>query len=227
MAILSFPNNDKQMYLDRVRRHREADELIRGTDWEDGRGCAVGCTLETYDHSLYPELLGVPEQLAHLQDWLFENLPENHLTWPERFLSAIPEQVDLSRVYSQWVVRLLNRRLASLGDGNELWRLQVRYIVEEVKELFSGGILAEKSAWARAWTRAWVVGKTVGKTAEKTAGAAAWAAAWASRGVGFAGESAGAAAWASRGVGFAGESARAAEITQQANDLIELLSTTK
>ena len=27
--------------------HRAADELVQGSYWENGKGCAVGCTLET------------------------------------------------------------------------------------------------------------------------------------------------------------------------------------
>src|SRR5215218_9832938 len=101
MSLRTFPDpaRPKAFYLERVRRHREADELVRGTGWDGYRGCAVGCTLECYDPTKYPELLGVPEVLARLEDWLFENLPEDHLTWPERFLEAIPEGADLSEVY--------------------------------------------------------------------------------------------------------------------------------
>lgn len=38
-ADLSIPSQD------------EADNIIRGTGWEDGKGCAIGCTLEKYDHA--------------------------------------------------------------------------------------------------------------------------------------------------------------------------------
>ena len=53
----------KEKYLSRVRAHRAADELIRGTGWDGHRGCAIGCTLESYDHARYPIELGVPEQI--------------------------------------------------------------------------------------------------------------------------------------------------------------------
>lgn len=40
--MLTFPDpaRPKSFYLDRVRHHREADELIRGTGLDGRRGCA-------------------------------------------------------------------------------------------------------------------------------------------------------------------------------------------
>src|SRR4051812_520683 len=113
MTLLTFPDptKPKSFYLDRVRRHREADQLIRGTGWDGRRGCAIGCTLESYDPDKYPDLLGIPVSLAHLEDYIFENLPAAHLDWPERFLTAIPENADISGVYSAWCRRMLLRCL--------------------------------------------------------------------------------------------------------------------
>jgi len=99
----------KTKYLDRVRAHRAADNLIQGTGWEDGKGCAVGCTLESYDHARYPIELGVPEVLAYLEDGLFERLPPSHAQlWPERFLTSINVGADLSGVWPQFAVWLLS-----------------------------------------------------------------------------------------------------------------------
>jgi len=33
----------KELYITRVRAHKEADELVKGKYWSDGKGCAVGC----------------------------------------------------------------------------------------------------------------------------------------------------------------------------------------
>ena len=43
----------KTKYLKRVRAHRAADQIIHGTYWEDGKGCAVGCTIHSSDHAAY------------------------------------------------------------------------------------------------------------------------------------------------------------------------------
>lgn len=131
----------KDHYLQRVRAHAAADRLIQGTGWENGRGCAVGCTLESYDHSRYPVELGIPRVLAHLEDRLFERLPKSEaMTWPERFLSVIQPGADLSMVWprfavwlldvelAKWrtfasdaVVRLYNRRIAGDEPSDQEW----------------------------------------------------------------------------------------------------------
>jgi hypothetical protein len=98
----------KDKYIVRVRSHRAADELVQGTGWENGKGCAVGCTLESYEHDRYPIELGIPLHLAYLEDRLFElQTPEDAQRWPERFLSAIRPGADLSKVWSQWAVWML------------------------------------------------------------------------------------------------------------------------
>jgi hypothetical protein len=95
----------RDKYIARVRAHRLADELIQGTGFEHGKGCAVGCTLDDYNHVRYPIELGVPLHLAHLEDALFELLDlKNAMTWPERFLTAIRPGADLSGVWAQWAI---------------------------------------------------------------------------------------------------------------------------
>lgn len=45
----SYHNNPaiKQKYIDRVKEHQRLDNLVQGYGyWENGKGCAVGCTLE-------------------------------------------------------------------------------------------------------------------------------------------------------------------------------------
>jgi hypothetical protein len=102
----------KEKYLTRVRRHREADQLIRGRGWDGSRGCAVGCTLEKYDHASYETELGVPAALAHLEDFLFERMPiEAAMAWPERFLAAISPGASLSMVAAHWTIWLLEEEL--------------------------------------------------------------------------------------------------------------------
>jgi hypothetical protein len=103
----------KDFYLDRVRAHAAADRLIQGTGWEHGKGCAVGCTLEAYDHGRYPIEVGIPRVLAHLEDRIFEGLPRAEaMTWPLRFLSAIAAGADLALVWPRFAVWLLEEELA-------------------------------------------------------------------------------------------------------------------
>ena len=107
----------KDKYLARVRAHRAADELIRGTGWDGHRGCAIGCTLERYEHARYPIELGVPEQIAYLEDHLFERLPlDAAMAWPERVLSAIRVGADLSRVWPEFAIWMLTGVIQYAGN---------------------------------------------------------------------------------------------------------------
>jgi hypothetical protein len=110
MPLVAFHNDPaiKAKYLARVRQHREADHLIKGTGWEYGKGCAIGCTLEAYDHSRYPIELGIPEIIARLEDRIFEGLPnEKAMAWPERVLEAIRPGADLNGIWPKFAVWLM------------------------------------------------------------------------------------------------------------------------
>jgi hypothetical protein len=89
----------KQKYLARLKAHHEADEIIQGTGWENGHGCAVGCTLNKYDHVAYEHELGLPQWLARLQDVIFEGLPVGKAQqFAVDFLAAVPIGADVSEV---------------------------------------------------------------------------------------------------------------------------------
>jgi len=108
----------KAKYLDRVRAHAAADALTQGIGWENGKGCAIGCTLEAYDHSRYPVELGLPEWLARLEDAIFEGLPHAEaMAWPESFLEAIHPGADLEPVRHKLAMRRIDRLIA-LQNGN-------------------------------------------------------------------------------------------------------------
>ena len=100
----------KEFYLARVRAHRLADQIIQGTGWDEAsqRGCAVGCTLHSYNHSAYEKELGLHRILARLQDGIFENLPiEEAQEFPLKFLSAIEPGADLSGVWLKFAIWML------------------------------------------------------------------------------------------------------------------------
>lgn len=98
----------KEKYLRRVRTHKKADEIIKSQYWEEGKGCAVGCTLHSSNHTAYESELGIPAQLAYLEDGIFENLPNGQAKeFPERFLAAIKPGADLSHVVNHFLIWLL------------------------------------------------------------------------------------------------------------------------
>lgn len=116
MTLIAFHGDPslKSQVLSQLAAHRAADELWQGVYWLDGKGCAVGCL--TRDpmggHHRYPELWGIPEHLAWLEDELFERLEEDAaLGWPERFMSAVPVGADLSMVWPRWALWLCETEL--------------------------------------------------------------------------------------------------------------------
>ena len=108
MKAFHGSDETKQLYLERVRAHAAADELIHGTYWEKGRGRGVGCTLHSVDHRAYESELGIPAVLGYLEDRIFEGLPlAKAKLWPEQFLSSIGVGADLSGIWPQFAIWLL------------------------------------------------------------------------------------------------------------------------
>lgn len=107
LAFLSDPKI-KAKYLRRVRAHVKADEIRKGQYWENGKGCAVGCTIHSSQHLAYETELGIPQMLAKIEETIFEGATDVFSqTWPERFLKAIKPGADLSRVgwkFQHWLL---------------------------------------------------------------------------------------------------------------------------
>lgn len=99
----------KDYLLIQLKRHYEADEIAKGIYWENGKGCAVGCTVHSNQHADYEKLLGIPRILAKLEDGIFEALP-NELAkeWPIKFIQAIKVGADLSDVWPKFALFLLS-----------------------------------------------------------------------------------------------------------------------
>jgi len=98
----------KEEYTNRLKDHYAADEIIKGTYWENGKGCAVGCTVHSGKHLAFETELGISQVLAKLEDEIFEELP-NKLAkeFPLQFLSAINVGADLSKVWNYFAIWLL------------------------------------------------------------------------------------------------------------------------
>ena len=119
MTLLAFHGDPsiKEFYLNRVRAHEAADEIIHGKYWENGRGCAVGCSVHSGSHKAYETELGIPLMLARLEDRLFEGMANgNSKQFPAKFLEAAQVGADLSRVPWQFLYWLLTEELASRDD---------------------------------------------------------------------------------------------------------------
>lgn len=93
-ALIAFHNNPaiKAKLLSDLEEHARLDRIVHGRYWQNGKGCAVGCTLhsmgvkdgQTSDHSLYETKLGIPQVIARLEDRIFEGLGNGKAKRPAR-----------------------------------------------------------------------------------------------------------------------------------------------
>lgn len=104
--------NVKTKYVNRVLAHFEADQIIKGRYWSEGRGCAVGCTIHSSNHAAYEAELGIPKWLAKVEDDIFEGLPdERSMVWPSEFLNVIHVGADLDKALAPFMIFALESTL--------------------------------------------------------------------------------------------------------------------
>jgi len=154
--LLSFHNDPavKEKYVSRLEEHRKLEHLIQGTGWEtyngSPKGCAVGCTLESYNHDRYETEIGLPEWLARLEDQLFEKLPKKEA---EQFavdlLNVIPVGVDVEPVRHRLAIARQELNLDRLKDNKEPYAVECRNAIQLVIAYHIqalGGSAAESAA---------------------------------------------------------------------------------
>ena len=192
----------KDKYLARVQVHYDADEIIQGQYWDGGKGCAVGCTLHSDNHSAYETELGIPRVLARLEDGIFEGLPNDIAKeFPLRFLNAPKVGSDLSLVFPKFMHWLL------VDEEHGIIRFSSnKKVTQDVADLYERKISGE-NIHVNEWL-------SVRKNASDAASAAASAAAYAAAS---AASAADAYAYAAR------QNSRVA----QADKLIELITKTR
>jgi len=154
----------KEKYVARVKAHAEADKIVKGKYWENGKGCAVGCTIEGTEHSRYETELGIPAAIAHVEDYLFETMPnEDAVKFPLRLLEAIPVGADLSLVSVNLIVYMLEDVLnIKEVQEDEAVGTAIRGVIDLWKRVQVGDepdaaaeSAAESAAWSATWSAAW------------------------------------------------------------------------
>ena len=188
--------------LANIARHRAADDIVRGIGWDPatGKGCAVGCSINCYDHSLYPVRLGIPEWLARVEDTLFEGMSEaRSRSWPEDFAEAIPVGADLEKAKAPFLLMVLRSTLRNFDhfeypqvfaavngsialweradNGSDDWH-EARHEARRAAESAAWSAArstARSTAWSTARSAAW---SAACSAAESAAESAAWSAAW-------------------------------------------------
>ena len=186
-------NSIKAAILAQLAEHRASDELIRGVYWEHGKGCAVGCTIHSGEHAEYETRFGIPQMLAHLEDRIFEGLPNGQAKeWPERFMASIRSGADLSLVGWQFLHWLLTTSAVNPGIEHPLVCAAVRQCAEALVPLTKG----EPAAWSATSAAASAAASAALSATSAAASAAASAALSARCAVeSAAGSAAGSAAW--------------------------------
>jgi hypothetical protein len=177
-------HNDYQIktnILAQLQAHYDADEIIKGKYWENGKGCAVGCTIHSDNHREYETRFGIPEILAHLEDTIFENLPnERAKEWPLKFMSSIYVGADLSTVWPLLAIWILTDK--EYGVLQYTQPESPQYLaIKHVADLYQHGYTHEQMAQAAdAAITADAITADAVATADAYAAAAAYAGAVAS-----------------------------------------------
>lgn len=219
--LIAYKGSDqlKKDFVAEIKKHEEMDMIIQGTyaqgSGKGWKGCAVGCSVHslnrikkkryaTDDHSVYEKELGIPVELAYLEDVIFEGLDEETAKgWPLRFAQAINPGSDLSLIVAKLVVWQFEDKKYGLKNIKEIKDDKQGYgFCQEVVDLYKrkiagdtpaqdefyqlylriGGARAWASAWAGAGAGAWARAGTwarAGAWARAWTGASAWARAWA------------------------------------------------
>ncbi len=129
-AFLDSPQI-KEKYVARLEKHYKLDEIIKGKYWEDGKGCAVGCTIHSDNHNRYESELGIPEWLAKLEDVLFEGMPNsNAKEFPLKFIKSIPVGFDdWQHLYHQLCLHILEKECKNTDHS------LVKQAISDIKNL--------------------------------------------------------------------------------------------
>ncbi len=112
IELIAWQGNDalKSEVVARIEAHRKADEIVQGEGYSGGRGCAVGCSLDSYDHGLFARTFGVQLEVARLVDAIHEGLTaKESVSWPSRVAMAIEPGAYTSLVWVRWAVWMLGR----------------------------------------------------------------------------------------------------------------------
>src|ERR1044072_1819388 len=148
-TMLAFVNTTvtKPEIIAQLQAHALADEIVKGQYWEDGRGCAVGCTIHSGDHFEYEPRFGIPQMLARLEDCIFEGL-ENDLAkdWPLRFMNAAKQGSYLSLVGWKFLHWLITDKNVNPGIDHALVRDAVKQCANVLADLARGCPLNESAA---------------------------------------------------------------------------------
>src|SRR5258708_31134223 len=144
-TLRSFHNDPKlkELILAQITAHEIADEIIHGKYWEDGKGCAVGCTIHSSDHMAYETKLGLPVFVARMEDYLFESMSNGHAkTFPRAVIESIAVGSNLSTGMPKVLLELQKRNL-KLNPANKDF---IQPVINLLSVWFETGEINERAA---------------------------------------------------------------------------------
>lgn len=163
---LTFKNDPliKDSLVKRMDKHIELDELLQGATGNNGKGCTVWCALNNgelkrgYDHSAFPDVLGLPEWLARLQDTIFEGLDVEDSKWfSSEWVRAIPIGKNIEPVKWKFCAFILKENIEivlSLDIKDDLKKQVVDAInmclSVQISAIETGAV--DEAAWSAAWS---------------------------------------------------------------------------
>jgi hypothetical protein len=145
--MLTFHNDQKikDKYIARLKAHYEADEIIQGKYWENGKGDAIGCTVHSSDWHKYEKELGINNIYAQLENRIFMYMEgQDGKKFPVQFLESIPvgiaDDVMYKNVFCKFMYWLLTHKdygLIKCAYGEE--RKEFIYLSKLLKIVIDGG----------------------------------------------------------------------------------------
>ena len=190
---------EKDAILKQLQLHYDADEIVHGTYWENGKGCAVGCTIHGSDHAQYEPRFGIPQALAHLEDIIFEGMSNGKSKeWPLRFMRAIKPGAHLEHVQWAFLSRILTDEKITPGINHPVVKDAVARVAVLCAAWATGTPIEESAAASAAWSAARSAAsaaRNATASAARSAASAAWSAASAARSAASAARNATSAAW--------------------------------
>ena len=229
--LIAYHNSPaaKVAILAQLQEHYDADAIVKGQYWEEGKGCAVGCTIHSGDHAQYEPLFGIPQELARLKDTIFEGLPNAEAKeWPMQFMGVIRPGADLTKVRWKFLHWLLTDASVNPGVAHPTVSRAVKDVADIMLQLSLGNTVEESAARSAALTAARSAALTAARSAALTAArsaarSAAWSAAWSAESAAVPATPAAAAwsaAWSAESAAVPAESA----YSMMARKLLQLLS---
>lgn len=171
----------QETFLEMARRHRADDMLVNNTfEMVDGQACSIGCFchdygLEPSDFSGLAKITKYPEAAHHLQEAIFEGLPESERgDWHVAFAEKAETVTDWQAVIDKTVLASLR-----IAEPHDTSTGKVVATVIDLYERRLSGDNPSNAEWASAgsasWAALWAAARAAAGAA---AGAAAEAAAW-------------------------------------------------